>query len=481
MKTLRKILLVCSLLIALAVAAIIALFLILTNPNHLKAQVSQQVYAQTGLHLQINGKVSWLLAPQFGVSFGDVELKQPLAFDHNSSVKSPQVDVFIAVHPLFSRQIKIEKIVLHHFSLVFTKNLAKNPRNIVIGGDLQLTLPAQDLTIDPLTIDSGDIHAIGKLSGQNVLQTLAFSGQLKIPQLDLAHELQPFLGISDLVGKLKDCVINFHFAPATGMTGDFSSTNLILNHLNLTQVTAQFTANQRGKIQLLNINGALANGKIAGQVSITDLLTSPQYQLNMSLSHVELSQLLQSGILQGPADLTAQLTTSGVTNTAIMTNLNGALKLAAYNGILNHIDLLKQIRAVRQFLQANPQVASSADVTHFSQLTASGAINQGLFTNNDFILQSPDLQATGAGAINLINKQINYRLQVKAQGKLLDNAYNLSVPLKIGGTLEKPKVKIDLGALTVSVQPTPDPSKQLGRALHNEIKTLFGHHQAAAQ
>ena len=56
-------------------------------------------------------------------------------------------------------------------------------------------------------------------------------------------------------------------------------------------------------------------------------------------------------------------------------------------------------------------------MTHFSRLTASGVISNGVFTNNDFILQSPDLQATGHGAINLVDQQLKYNLMVKAQEK----------------------------------------------------------------
>ena len=173
--------------------------------------------------------------------------------------------------------------------------------------------------------------------------------------------------------------------------------------------------------------------------------------------------------------LSVHLTLAAAAKTAILSNLNGKVQLSMANGILNHIDLLKQIRAVREFLQANPDIIA-ADVTHFSRLTASGIISNGLFTNHDFILQSPDLQAKGNGTINLLDQQLQYYLMVDAQGKIAKESYGLAVPLKITGTLAKPKVKIDFSGMSVSIQKTADVQKQLGKTLHNEIKNLFGHH-----
>lgn len=463
----KKIFLTAGIFISLSIAALLAVFLVFTNPTHLKAQIVAQIYAQTGLHLQINGDIHWAFAPQLGISLTQVELRQPLAFNKNSSLTAAQVDVLVATRPLFSGKIVIQKILLHQFLLSFSSAIAKPAIAVTVGGDLQLSLPEQNLTIDHLTVDSGALHAVGKISGQQIFHAPELRGQLTFAHISLPNEL----------GHVTNTEIRFHYTPNQPIAGTVTSSHWTVNHLDLSHIAAKFTANTH-TIQLLDINSQLAGGKATGQVIITDFLHLPHYQIDATLSHGEMYQLLQADILQGPADLTAHLITLGADNTTLLAHLNGTLKLAAYNGILNHLDLLQQVHEIHQFLQTNPTMAAATGVTHFTQLTASGVINQGLFTNNDFLLQAPELQATGGGTVNLVDEQINYRVSVKVQGKFSGAAYNVAVPLKVAGTLSKPKVKIDLKAISFSLQPTDDQSKQLARTVHNEIKHLFGHHQS---
>ncbi len=466
-----------------------ALFFIFTNPDHLKNQITQQVYAQTGLKLQINGKVSWTAAEDLGLRFTDVELKQIIDGDIHSSAKSPQVDVFIAWRPLLSRQIKIQKLNCNPCSFLFRENFSQKKENVIVKGDLQLDLPTQHLTMEHLTIDSGDIHAQGKISGDKIMQNPELKGEIKIAHLNLAKDFSFFPGATDSQDYLKNALIHFHFfrkraigsadaqdinrkplplysAGMAVISGDISGEELVIDRFHVSHLTTQFTGNAL-QMQFRNIHGKLAGGALTGSMAIMNWLSLPQYQINAALTHAEISKLLASDILQGPADISTHLSLIPAGKTAALSNLNGNVQLTMSAGILNHIDLLKQIRAVRNFLHANPHVVS-ADVTHFSRLTASGVISNGVFTNNDFILQSPDLQATGHGAINLVDQQLKYNLMVKAQGKISKESYGLSAPLNITGTLSKPIVKIDLNKMSVS----------FGKSLHNEIKILFGHHHS---
>lgn len=464
MKIIRKIFLICGILLVLIIAVLSALFFIFTNSDHLKNQITQQVYAQTGLKLQIKGRVSWTAAEELGLRFTDVELKQIIDGDIWSSAKSPQVDVFIAWRPLLSRQIKIQKLNCHPCSFSFRENFSQKQENVTVKGDLQLDLPTQHLNMEHLTIDSGDIHAQGKISGDKIMQSPELKGEIKIAHLNLAKGLPFFSGATDSQNYLKNALIHFRFFRKEGMSGDISGEELVIDRFHVSRLTAQFTGNAL-QMQFRNIHGKLAGGALTGSVAIMNWLSLPQYQINAALTHAEISKLLESDILRGPADISTHLSLISAGKTATLSNLNGNVQLTMSAGILNHIDLLKQIRAVRDFLHANPHVVS-ADVTHFSRLTASGVISNGAFTNNDFILQSPDLQATGHGAINLVNQQLKYNLMVKAQGKIAKESYGLSAPLNITGTLAKPKVKIDLNEMSVS----------FGKTLHNEIKILFGHH-----
>lgn len=381
MKIIRRLFFILGALFVMSATALLALFFIFTNPSHLKTQIVEQIYTQTGLRLHINGEVSWVFSPDLAIRLEQVEF---------SSIKASQVDIKIPWEIpwqlLVSHQLQIQKVTLQQLSL--------SVKNIVLGGDMIIDLPSQRLTMQHLTVQSVGLQATGQLSGENIFRDPQFKGQL-----------------------------------------------------------------------------SMAGGTLLGRMRVTDLTGLPHYQMDLAFTDIDMSQLLKSHILQGRANITAKLNMTGIS----VAHLNGTVQLTAHDGILNNIDLLQQFRAARQFLRVNAVSAAAIKATHFSKLTASGVIKDGLFTNNSFIVESPDLQATGAGILNLVTQQLKYQLSVKAQGKISNNAYGLSVPLKIEGTLADPKVKIDLSAMTLTVQPTPDLGKQLGKIAHDEIKKLFGH------
>jgi uncharacterized protein involved in outer membrane biogenesis len=274
MKTIRRIFLICGILLILIIAALLTLFFIFTNPNHLKTQITQQVYAQTGLKLQINGGISWTVAEELGLRFTDVELKEPIPGDPYSSAKSPQVDVFIAWRPLLSRQIKIQKLNCHQCSLSLRENFSQKPVNVNVRGEVQLDLPTQHLNMEHLTIDSGDIHAQGKISGEKMMQSPELKGELKLAHLNLANGLPFFSGAINSRGYLKNALIQFHFSGGEGISGDISGEELAIDRFHVSRFTTQFTGNA-AQIQFRNIHGKLAGGALAGSVAITNWTSLP--------------------------------------------------------------------------------------------------------------------------------------------------------------------------------------------------------------
>jgi uncharacterized protein involved in outer membrane biogenesis len=429
----KNILIAFGILIVLIILGFAVLFFIFVNPTHLKAQFVEQIYRRTGLQAQVNGPVSWVLTPQLGVRFADVSVKQPV-------INVARMDVFIAWRPLITGQVQIQKLVAHQFSL--------QSRQADISGDLRIQIAAQRLQMKPLTIVKGHLRATGQASAQNLFEDPQFTGQLTI---------EPFRW-----GRLAfhHPKTHFHFSKTQGLTGDIADDRVIMGHFNIDAMTAQYALDlHQNQVKFTQIKGKAASGVLTAEATVMKALTSPNYQIAATLTQAQLSQLLPSNILQGLADVKMDITMDSA--------VNGTVQLTANNGVLNRIDLLKQIREVKQFLKTNPQVAEAVKSTPFSRLTASGVINNSLLTNPDFLLESPDIQAAGKGTLNLSDEQIQYRLSVKAQGKMLGNTVGLTVPLIISGTLTSPKVIIDLSAAELSIS----------KSLHHPLKILFGHHK----
>ncbi|MBS0350380.1 MAG: AsmA-like C-terminal region-containing protein [Proteobacteria bacterium] len=456
------------------VIALAIFFTVYINTYDFKAKLTSQIAKQSGLQVQLRGKTGWNIEKS-GVEFifEDVVVLHPLAFDPNSLGKAEQVEVTIPWDSMTSGSFKVSKLIFYHARLTFRANYPDNKVQAVdLSGDVHINLANQQITIDPFTLASGGLQASGKIFGTGFSKNAEYKGDLLINQLN-TDQLPPVSFLKDLkeiIENFKNVKVHFSITPWSKIKGQLTAQQCVLkmNHLAIDNLSALFEVQNLEAVHVNNLNGQIAGGKITGEFFADHINNLPQYRINATLAHTELSQLLASGILKGPADLNLEVTVQGKQLQDLLASSNGKAKLTAYNGILNNIDLLKLIKPVRQFLQSNPQAVAN-NGTHFSQITASGDIKNGLLTNNDFILQSKDLQASGKGTVNLANKQINYQVKVKGQAKIFGSKLNFSVPVSVTGTLSKPALSLGEQA-EANVE-----AKNLADTVNKQIKKLFGH------
>jgi uncharacterized protein involved in outer membrane biogenesis len=454
------------------VLALAIFFTVYINTGQFKSQLASQIEKQSGLRVSWHGKTGWNIEHSgLEFIFEDVEVAHPLTFDPNSLAKSEQVEVYIPWDSLTSGKIKVNKLIFYHAKLIFRDNSIDNSaQEIVLNGDVQIDLNNQHLTIDPLTITSGGLQATGKVMSTGFSQNAQYQGDILINQLNIDQlPPAPFLkDVKEIIENLKNVKIHVNVSSKQNISGNLTAEQCILkmNHLPIQNLSALFEIQNLEAVHITNLKGQVAGGQITGEFFAEHIQNVPRYRINAALSRAELSQLLASGILKGPADLTLNVTVQGKKLPDLLASSNGNAKLAAYNGVLNRVDLLKQIKSVRQFMQSNPHIVSE-NGTPFSQITASGVIKNGLLTNNDFILQSKDLQANGAGTVNLANKQVNYTVKVKGQAKVFGSSINFSVPVKVTGTLSQPDVSLANQAETEA--------KNLVNTVNKQFKKLFGH------
>lgn len=94
MQFLRKLLLWIGILIVVFAFVIAALVFIFINPNRLKTQIIHQVYLHTGIPIQIQGKIEWVLLPELGLQIHDVILP---------SARVQEADVYVEWKALLSK------------------------------------------------------------------------------------------------------------------------------------------------------------------------------------------------------------------------------------------------------------------------------------------------------------------------------------------------------------------------------------------
>lgn len=145
-----------ALLISIPFIAVIIAFLVLVllvNPNDFKPLIKEQVEAQTGRQLTIDGDIEWRFFPTIGFSIGEVALSNPDGFATPDLVKFNNAVLDLNVRPLFQHEINIGLVTLDgaSFTLHTLKNGVSNLDNI---GPEKVNTDATEATPTETTVET---------------------------------------------------------------------------------------------------------------------------------------------------------------------------------------------------------------------------------------------------------------------------------------------------------------------------------------
>ncbi|WP_067515542.1 AsmA family protein [Endozoicomonas ascidiicola] len=117
----RAIKFIAVLLAALVLLVVIAAALLprFIDPNQFRGDITQTIYDQSGLKVNINGDIGWSIFPWVGLSLSDVAVEGK----HNSKLaKLGSADVSVKVIPLLSKRIEMQTLELKGLELTLVKN-----------------------------------------------------------------------------------------------------------------------------------------------------------------------------------------------------------------------------------------------------------------------------------------------------------------------------------------------------------------------
>lgn len=146
------------------------------------------------------------------------------------------------------------------------------------------------------------------------------------------------------------------------------------------------------------------------------------------------TDLMDMDKVQGSANFQIDLLAAGSSVDALMKSLSGQGTLGMVSGRWTGVDLDKVLRS--------GQVEKGTTV--FDDMGASFAIANGVLDNRDLKFSLPNFETTGAGQIDLGARTIDYTISPKAT-KVRDGQ-GVSVPLKIKGSWDSPKLTADVQA-----------------------------------
>ncbi len=171
--------------------------------------------------------------------------------------------------------------------------------------------------------------------------------------------------------------------------------------------------------------------------------------------------------LSGKTKLTLQLAGQGGSQLQIVETLNGKADFTFANGAIVGFNLPGAIRGISQGKFSGLK-KTPAEKTDFSELAASFTILNGIAQNQDLKLTSPLLRVTGAGAIQLPPKTVDYTVKPKLVASLegqqgAADLSGLEIPVRITGPWDKPKFEPDLKGVLADPNKAIEAVKQIGK------------------
>lgn len=246
------------------------------------------------------------------------------------------------------------------------------------------------------------------------------------------------------------------------LDGQLSLGRLTVNGLQLTELAAQVAARD-GVIRLEPATAKLYSGSYAGSVVLDLSGDTPRLSLDQSLQGVQsqglLTDLAEMSQLTGVLGARLKASGSGNTSDALLRSLDGTLSFQLDDGVYQGLDVWQSIRSARARLRREqPPAATGPAETKINALNVDAKLAGGVMKSQRMVAEIPFLRLTGTGELNLLSQALNYQFQAKvfetpkfADGESYDDLTGRSLPLTVTGTVENPKVGVDLAAVARDV------------------------------
>ena len=329
------------------------------------------------------------------------------------------------------------------------------------------------------TIDGAQWQGHATLSQQRETTQVRF--QLKGEQLDLDRYLPKGQVVDPIAGSAAG-VSQLPFEPlrALDLDGVIELEKLSFSDVEATQLHFPLRVAQ-GVVQVGPSRANLYGGHYLGTMEADIRGEQPLIRLEESLQAVDLNQLATAfagwDALHGGLTLEGEATTTGIQPKTLLRNLKGSAKVTLKEGAIEGINLKQVVAQTQALLERKPMPPQHGpNETRFEQLTASLRVDQGRLKSDDLKVEIDAMQLEGAGWVDLVSEEIEYRLtasvaesltadQQRTFGKLAGQQF----PVLVYGTLRNPQLKVNLDDLIKRGL-----RKQLQKRVGEKLQELLG-------
>jgi AsmA protein len=361
---------------------------------------------------------------------------------------------------------------------------------------LDLTLQAPGLLQDQLTAKAevrlnGSVVMINGLTG--ALGDGAFSGWASA---DISSK--PLVKL-DLDFQRLDVATSSTAAPSAA-AAPWSNASIDLSGLNYVDVQAKISAAEinfgQAHVAPAAIDATLANGVLKGRFSnlgaydgqangdltVDVSASTPAFALSADLAGVRALPLLRSVAdfdkLDGKLQAKLAVRSSGASQRAIMSNLDGTVFAVFRDGAIRGLNVAQMIRSLTSGTLSGWQ-ENKQQATDLTQLAASFRIELGKATTSDINLIGPLVRVTGGGTVDLGEKSLALRVEPKlvmtteGQGRTTDPV-GLGIPVAIDGPWDEPRIYPDIAGILDNPDAAYARLKEMGKGLFGPNGALGG-------
>jgi AsmA protein len=360
---------------------------------------------------------------------------------------------------------------------------------------VEMMLDAPDLLQNPLSAKAevrlnGSVVMINGLTG--AVGDGAFNGWASV---DIASK--PLVKL-DLDFQRLDVAVSKGNAQAASQP--WSNASIDLSGLNYVDLQAKISAAEinigQAHVAPVAIDAALASGVLRsrfanlgayggqanGDLIVDASAAVPAYALRSDLTGVRALPLLQSAAdfdkLDGKLQARLQLQSSGASQRAIMSNLDGTVFAVFQDGAIRGINVAQMIRSLTSGTLSGWQ-ENNQQATDLTQLSASFRIEKGKASSSDLNLVGPLVRVTGSGSIDLGEKTLALRTEPKlvmttqGQGRATDPV-GLGIPVVIDGPWASPRIYPDMAGILDNPDAAYAKLKDMGKGLFGPNGALNG-------
>jgi AsmA protein len=319
----------------------------------------------------------------------------------------------------------------------------------------------ESIALDSMTLELDDSTMIGSLSLPTA-ESGAISFDLNVDAINLDGYMAPAdaaAASSDESGD--DFEIPVDMIRGLNANGSFKIGRAFLSGMEFTNLELGLQS-AGGRLRLNPLAADLYDGTYNGDVRIDASQDVPSISVNERLAGVNLASLANSMFdqdnISGTINGSFALHGAGRNLASIRQDLDGNMSLELVDGAWEGTDVWHQLRAARAMFRQEPAPEPELPArTEFTSVSATGTVNDGIFSNDDLLIELPFLKLTGNGIVDLPQAQVNYSVQARvldkpelmsgvSEAELADFTTTV-VPVKITGPLSSPSVRPDIEAV----------------------------------